>query len=99
MAHTKAGGTTKLGRDSQPKYLGVKLFDGQKTKIGSILVRQRGTRIIPGENVRRGNDDTLYAVAEGKVKFTTKKIKRFNNSSRVTKVVSVLKKTKAPVKK
>ncbi|PJE59747.1 MAG: 50S ribosomal protein L27, partial [Candidatus Portnoybacteria bacterium CG10_big_fil_rev_8_21_14_0_10_44_7] len=89
MAHTKAGGTTKLGRDSQPKYLGVKLFDGQKAKIGSIIVRQRGTKFVPGQNVKRGHDDTLYALVEGLVKFTTKRIKSFNGSKRLAKVVNV----------
>ena len=72
MAKTKATGTTKLGRDSRPKYLGVKLFDGQKVKPGMIIVKQRGTRFLPGKNVKRGADDTLYAAKEGVVKFQTK---------------------------
>jgi large subunit ribosomal protein L27 len=74
MAHKKAGGSTALGRDSESKRLGVKLSDGQIAKAGNIIIRQRGTKYHPGENVRRGNDDTLFAVADGKVKFSTKKI-------------------------
>ena len=89
MAKTKAAGATKLGRDSQPKYLGVKLFDGQKAKAGSIIVRQRGTKILAGKNVKRGNDDTLYALKEGVVRFITKRKKGFNNSRRLVKVVNV----------
>ncbi len=64
MAHTKAGGSTHLGRDSQSKRLGIKRFSGQYTKAGGILVRQRGTRYRAGTNVRRGVDDTLYAERE-----------------------------------
>ena len=89
MAKTKATGTTKLGRDSRPKYLGVKLFEGQKVKPGMIIIRQRGTKFLPGKNVRRGEDDTLYAVKEGKVKFTTKRKRKFDNSQRVSKIVNV----------
>ncbi len=89
MAHTKAAGTSRLGRDSQPKYLGVKLFAGQTTKPGSIIIRQRGTKFIPGKNVRRGNDDTLYSLIQGTVKFITKKIKRFDGNKRLAKVVNV----------
>ncbi|MBZ1345364.1 MAG: 50S ribosomal protein L27 [Candidatus Nealsonbacteria bacterium] len=89
MAKTKATGTTKLGRDSRPKYLGVKLFDGQKTKIGSIIIRQRGTKFLPGKNVARGSDDTLYALKEGLVKFSTKRKKGFDNSQRIAKIVNV----------
>ncbi len=89
MAKTKAAGATKLGRDSLPKYLGVKLFEGQKTKPGSIIIRQRGTKFLPGKNVRLGRDDTLYALKEGVVRFETKRIKRFDKSQRKAKVVSV----------
>jgi len=89
MAKTKAAGATKLGRDSLPKYLGVKLFEGQKAKPGSIIIRQRGTKFLPGKNVRRGGDDTLYALKEGMVRFGTKKIKRFDKSQRKAKVVNV----------
>jgi large subunit ribosomal protein L27 len=69
MAHKKGQGSTRNGRDSNPKYLGVKLFGGQIARPGSILVRQRGTPIKPGFNVRVGSDDTLYSVAEGRVLF------------------------------
>jgi large subunit ribosomal protein L27 len=89
MAKTKAAGATKLGRDSLPKYLGVKLFEGQRTKVGQILVRQRGTKFLPGKNVKRGGDDTLYALKEGVVRFKTKNKKRFDNSQRLIKIVNV----------
>lgn len=70
MAHKKGLGSTKNGRDSKAKRLGVKRFDGQTVTSGSILVRQRGTRIHPGENVGRGSDDTLFAKMDGIVEFT-----------------------------
>jgi large subunit ribosomal protein L27 len=73
MSKTKGAGSTKNGRDSQSKRLGVKVFDGTAVTAGSIIVRQRGTRIHPGENVGRGNDDTLFALADGKVKFGERK--------------------------
>ena len=69
MAHKKAGGSSRNGRDSNPKYLGVKLFGGQAVVPGNIIVRQRGTKFHPGENVRRGGDDTLFATADGVVQF------------------------------
>lgn len=69
MAHKKGLGSSKNGRDSQAKRLGVKRFDGQTVTAGSILVRQRGTPIKPGRNVGRGNDDTLFATSSGVVKF------------------------------
>lgn len=69
FAHKKGVGSTKNGRDSESKRLGVKRADGQFVLAGNILVRQRGTHIHPGENVRRGSDDTLFAVIDGKVKF------------------------------
>lgn len=89
MAKTKAAGATKLGRDSLPKYLGVKLFEGQMTKPGQILVRQRGTKFLAGKNVARGGDDTLYAKKEGLVYFTTRRKRRFDNSQRIAKIVNV----------
>ncbi|HOK00577.1 MAG TPA: 50S ribosomal protein L27 [Candidatus Pacearchaeota archaeon] len=89
MSKTKSAGTTGLGRDSQPKYLGVKLFDGQKVKPGMIIVRQRGTKFIAGKNVKKGADDTLYALKEGTVKFQTKKKTLFNKNKRLVKVVNV----------
>jgi len=78
MAHKKAGGSTSLGRDSVSKRLGVKISDGQIIKAGQILVRQRGTKIHPGLNVKKGKDDTLYAAMDGFVKFTQKKMKNFH---------------------
>jgi large subunit ribosomal protein L27 len=73
MSKTKGGGSTRNGRDSQSKRLGVKRFDGQAVSAGTILVRQRGTRIHPGENVGKGGDDTLFALTEGTVKFGSRK--------------------------
>ena len=72
MAHKKAGGSTRNGRDSESKRLGVKRFGGQAVKAGNILVRQRGTRFHPGENVRCGKDHTLFATVDGKVEFVTR---------------------------
>lgn len=69
FAHKKGGGSTKNGRDSESKRLGVKRADGQHVLAGNILVRQRGTHIHPGENVGRGSDDTLFALIDGKVRF------------------------------
>lgn len=89
MAKTKAAGVTKLGRDSLPKYLGIKLYEGQRTKPGSIIIRQRGTKFLPGKNVARGNDDTLYALREGVVHFQTKRKEGFNKSQRIAKIVNV----------
>ena len=94
MSKTKATGTTKLGRDSISKRLGVKLYGGQIAKPGNILIRQRGTKFLPGENVRKGKDDTLYAAKEGKVKFTTKRKKKFDKTQRIVKVVNVIQKQK-----
>ncbi|MGE0795889.1 MAG: 50S ribosomal protein L27 [Acidimicrobiia bacterium] len=76
MSKTKGGGSTRNGRDSAAQRLGVKLFDGQKAPAGAIIVRQRGTRFHPGENVGRGGDDTLFATADGVVKFGTRKGRR-----------------------
>jgi large subunit ribosomal protein L27 len=76
MAHKKGGGSSRNGRDSQAQRLGVKAFAGETVKAGAILVRQRGTRFRPGENVGIGSDDTLFATAPGKVAFTTGRIGR-----------------------
>ena len=92
MAKTKSAGSTKLGRDSRPKYLGVKLFGGQQAKPGSIIIRQRGTKFLPGENVRQGKDDTLYAIKEGIIRFRTIRKKKFDGNSRIAKVVNVISK-------
>lgn len=72
MAHKKQGGKLKQQKRPQPKYLGVKVTDGQKVTSGSVLVRQRGTKFRPGDNVRVGRDHTLFAIKEGKVKFQDK---------------------------
>ena len=69
MSKTKGGGSTRNGRDSQAQRLGVKVYDGGAVCAGAVLVRQRGTRIHPGENVGRGRDDTLFATADGLVKY------------------------------
>ena len=89
MAKTKASGTARLGRDSQPKYLGIKISEGQKANIGQVLIRQRGTKFFAGKNVKKGGDDTLYAMKAGKVKFSTKKVRSFNGSQRIVKVIHV----------
>jgi large subunit ribosomal protein L27 len=73
MSKTKGAGSTRNGRDSHANRLGVKVFDGTAVNAGAIIVRQRGTRVHPGENVGRGNDDTLFALAAGKVKFGERK--------------------------
>ncbi|OGZ98536.1 MAG: 50S ribosomal protein L27 [Candidatus Sungbacteria bacterium RIFCSPHIGHO2_02_FULL_47_11] len=90
MAHTKSAGAAKYGRDSQPKYLGVKKTHGEKVKIGDILIRQRGTKFFPGEGVKRGGDDTLFALREGIVKFVTRRKTHFDGSRRYAKVISVI---------
>jgi len=89
MAHTKAKGSTRLGRDSASKRLGVKRFGGEWVKIGDIIIRQRGTKYYPGENVRQGGDDTLFAMARGTVSFSTKKKFHFDGNRKFVKVVSV----------
>ncbi|MDD2785639.1 MAG: 50S ribosomal protein L27 [Patescibacteria group bacterium] len=78
MAHTKAGGSTRLGRDSQGQRLGTKLYGGEYAKNGCIIVRQRGSKIRAGLNVRMGKDDTLYSVANGIVSFSRRKLKNFH---------------------
>ncbi len=77
MAHKKGGGSTRNGRDSNSKRLGVKAFAGQEVTAGSIIVRQRGTRIHPGERVGRGGDDTLFALTAGTVEFHMSRGRRF----------------------
>jgi large subunit ribosomal protein L27 len=90
MAHRKAGGTAKNLRDSNPKYLGTKLADGQKAQAGSIIIRQRGTPIMAGKNVSMGKDHTLFALKDGIVKFGTKRKISFNNKTVVKKTVSII---------
>ena len=90
MAHTKAQGSAKNLRDSKPKYLGVKLYDGERARPGAILVRQRGTLVLAGKNVGMGKDHTLFSLKEGVVKFSARKKTGFNGQKRTAKVVSVL---------
>ncbi len=90
MAKTKSKGATKLGRDSLPKYLGVKASDGETVKPGMIIIRQRGMKFLPGKNVGCGKDFTLFALKQGKVKFKTKRKRNFTGNQRLVKVVEVL---------
>ena len=90
MSQKKAGGSSKNLRDSQPKYLGVKRGDGQSVKTGEVIVRQRGTKIEAGENVRVGRDHTLFATTEGKVTFKTIRKKRFDGKVQNKKSVAVV---------
>jgi len=90
MAHRKAGGTAKNLRDSNPKYLGTKLADGQKAQSGSIIIRQRGTVIMAGNNVSMGKDHTLFALKPGTVKFGSKRETSFNGKVVVKKIVNVI---------
>ena len=90
MAHTKAIGSTKLGRDSIAKRLGIKLQDGQKVMVGQIIIRQRGTKYVPGVNVLRADDDTLFAGKNGVVKFSTKMKGHFDGSRRKATVVQIV---------
>lgn len=90
MAHRKAGGSTQLGRDSISKRLGVKIFGNQKVNTGNIIVRQRGTKFHPGENVKRCNDDTLMALVHGVVKFSSKKVRNYTGRLVTRRYVSVV---------
>lgn len=90
MAKRKSRAAVKWGRESQPKYLGVKLYEGQRAKAGSIIVRQRGLKFIPGENVSLGKDFTLFAKKKGKVKFETTKKICFTGKKRKVKKVHVI---------
>ena len=90
MAHTKSAGSSKYGRDSQPKYLGVKKSDGSRVKIGDIIIRQRGIKYLPGTGVKRGGDDTLFAVRDGTVKFRTARKIRFDGTVRRASSVGVV---------
>ncbi len=89
MAHKKAGGSTKNLRDSNPKYLGVKLADGSLAKAGSIIVRQRGTRYLPGRNVGLGRDHTLFALRAGVITFANKTKTDFTGKRKVLSKVNV----------
>ncbi|MEK7553480.1 MAG: 50S ribosomal protein L27, partial [Patescibacteria group bacterium] len=87
--HTKSGGSTKLGRDSASKRLGIKRQEGQAVKAGEILIRQRGTKYLPGLNVLRAGDDTLYALKNGVVKFSHKKKTKFDGNHRYATMITV----------
>jgi len=89
MAHKKAGGSTALGRDSQAKRLGVKIFGNQAVKTGQIIIRQNGTKFHAGKNVKAGVDYTLYAMKDGLVKFQKKMVTKFHGNLRKTRIVSV----------
>ncbi|MCI0542793.1 50S ribosomal protein L27 [bacterium] len=90
MAHKKAGGTARNLKDSNPKYLGVKIHDGEKVRPGNVLVRQRGTRILPGRSVAIGKDHTLFSLRDGMVKFGSKRKTHFDGRVLVKKTVSVV---------
>lgn len=90
MAHTKAAGTTKLGRDSESKRLGVKIQDGQVAMIGNIIIRQRGSKYRAGQGTRVGSDDTVYAVKKGMVKYSTTRKRNYDGNSKLMTVVSVV---------
>lgn len=90
MAHKKAGGSTQLGRDSESKRLGVKLFEGQIAKNGSIIIRQRGSKFRVGKGVMRGSDDTLFASVNGIVHFSRKKVRKFHGALESANFVSVI---------
>ncbi len=89
MSKTKQGGSSRLGRDSAAQRLGVKAYDGETVKIGMIIIRQRGSKYLVGKNVKKGSDDTIYAMKDGLVRFTTKSKKHFDGSVRSAKMVSV----------
>lgn len=89
MAHKKAAGSTKNGRDSQAKYLGVKLNHGENAKVGMVIIRQRGTDVLPGRNVGLGKDHTLFALKDGTIEFGMKRKTHFDNSSVRKKIVHV----------
>ena len=90
MAHKLSGGSSNNGRDTAGKRLGIKLFAGETAKSGSIIVRQRGTKFHPGENVKIGRDHTLFSVVEGVVKFSKKKMRKYNNQLKETTFVNVV---------
>ena len=92
MAHRKAGGSAKNLTDSNPQYLGTKLYAGEQASVGSIIIRQRGTKIVPGQNVSLGKDHTIYARRAGVVSFDDVRKRNFDGSTSRVKRVSVLKK-------
>jgi len=90
MAKTKQGGSSRLGRDSASQRLGIKAYAGEKVKTGMIIIRQRGTKYLTGKNVKMGSDNTIYAMKDGVVRFSSKTKKLFDGSRRAAKVVSVI---------
>ena len=90
MATKKSGGTTKNGRDSNPKYLGIKITPGASTKVGQILVRQRGTNVLPGKGVGMGKDHTLFSLKDGVVAISYKRKMHFDNKVLRKKVMNVM---------
>lgn len=90
MAHRKAGGTAKNLTDSKPKYLGTKLYDGENAKAGSVIIRQRGTKILAGQNTRLGKDHTIFAIKPGIVKFSDIRKTNFDGKTKATKKVSII---------
>jgi large subunit ribosomal protein L27 len=89
MSKTKQGGSARGNRDSASQRLGIKTYAGEKVKVGMIIVRQRGTKYLLGKNVKRGSDDTIYALKDGIVHFATKSKKLFDGSRKTAKIVSV----------
>lgn len=94
MSHKKAAGSTRLGRDSQSKRLGVKRYAGEEVVAGNIIIRQRGNKFYPGDNVMQGGDDTLFATAAGVVNFARKKVKKFTGRLQQRTFVNVTAKKK-----
>jgi large subunit ribosomal protein L27 len=99
MSHKKAGGSTSLGRDSQPKMLGIKLSHGQGIRPGQIIVKQRGTKYYPGKNVKRAGDDSLISLINGIVQFSKRKMRRFDGNLKLRTIVSVITKPIAKTEK
>ena len=89
MSTSKQGGSSRLGRDSAAQRLGIKINAGEKAGVGMIIIRQRGTKFLPGKNVKMGSDDTIYAMKSGLVKFASKSKKIFNGTRRIAKIVSI----------
>jgi large subunit ribosomal protein L27 len=89
MSHKKAGGSTSNGRDSESKRLGVKLFGGESVRAGGIIIRQRGTKYFPGENVKMGKDHTIFSLVDGMVNFTEKTIRKYDRRIFKDKFVNV----------
>lgn len=90
MAHTKSGGSTKLGRDSRAKRLGIKKLEGQQVKAGNVLIKQRGTKWYPGLNTKRGCDDTIYSLIDGIVRFGTRRKKTFTGKTKKITVINIV---------